>query len=300
MGNIVLMNAGIAGLKSACPQAQIDILAPSAFAEIMRANGNVDRIMPVAKREYFIEPWKLFNLIRDIRNREYELAINCSDVNSQSSTEAIYTLLSGAKVTAGWKMGRRRIFDVEVGRYSGTAHATQMYLLLFSGILGRKLVGSPFLELNTAQRLKQGPVAGINCGGRDSKRISMDVLLEIAGKIAATGVRVEFILGPHEDGLRRKMQQGLPSGCVLMPSMGLGRLATTIGGYSIFISSDTGPMHLAWALGVPTIAIFQDSEIEKFRPLSKNSLVVDGKQGIDVGRICEHVADTLRLNRVVK
>jgi ADP-heptose:LPS heptosyltransferase len=41
--------------------------------------------------------------------------------------------------------------------------------------------------------------------------------------------------------------------------------------YDLFISSDTGPMHLAWSLKVPVIAIFIDSELDKFQPLSPGS-----------------------------
>jgi len=298
MGNILLMNAGIAGLRKTFPSVQIDLLLPAAYAELMKGNENISNIIPVAKREYIIKPWALAGLLRDIRRRAYDLAINCSDVNSHSSTEAAYTILSRAKVTAGWKAGNGGLFDIEITPYVETLHATKMYTRLFSGIFECHIEGEPYFTGGSGSDNFDYPVIGINCGGRGPKRIPLKQFLTLGGRLAGAGVRVEYILGPDEEQLRSQLESRISQGCRLLPSMDLIELRKTILHYRAFVSSDTGPMHLAWISGIPTIALFIDSEIEKFRPLSPCSLAVDGSKGIDLDVIYRHLQSILNHTKV--
>jgi ADP-heptose:LPS heptosyltransferase len=301
LGNIILMNAGISGLRNAFPECAIDLLLPAAYAEIMAANKNITGIIAVAKREYIVKPWLLAGLLSEIRKRRYDIAINCSDVNSRSTTEAAYTLLSGAKITAGWKTGGRPINDIEVAPYADRIHASQMYKRLFSGIFGQAIDGDPFFRLDSRGSAGSAvPIVGVNCGGRGKKRIALDTMMAIGEKLDGQGVRVEFVLGPEEEHLRGHLANGLPGGCGLLPLMTLKDLMDRMGMYGAFISSDTGPMHLAWALGIPTVAIFVDSEAYKFGPLSKGSLTVDGRDGVDPTAICGHVVEVLGTAKAIK
>jgi ADP-heptose:LPS heptosyltransferase len=68
--------------------------------------------------------------------------------------------------------------------------------------------------------------------------------------------------------------------------------------YDIFISSDTGPMHLAWSLQVPVIAIFIDSEIDKFRPLSLGSEAVVADRDLSPRKIFEMAASILNTRKI--
>ncbi len=56
-------------------------------------------------------------------------------------------------------------------------------------------------------------------------------------------------------------------------------MAAVIERASIFISGDTGPMHVAEALGRPTVAIFLASDARVFGHQGKKSRVVTGKDG---------------------
>jgi ADP-heptose:LPS heptosyltransferase len=285
LGNIILMNSAISALGTKYPNLKIDLMLPAPFAEIMTANSHINAIIPVLKKEYITSPWKLAGLVNSIRRNKYDLAIDCSDVNSHSSSGAAYTLLSGAKVVAGWKMVNRRIFDIEVERYSEIIHATQMYEKLFSGVFGVKLEGQPYFDKNIST--DKADIIGINCGGRGPKRWPLGKFIEVGKIISTQGYKVNFILGPEENNLRISLQENLPNGCNLLPLMPLPALMKTMSSYRAFISSDTGPMHLAWCLGLPTIAIFIDSELDKFKPLSPGSVTIDIRSGIGPKEIAE-------------
>ncbi len=296
LGNIILMNSAISALGSKYPNLKIDLMLPAPYAEIMTANSHINAIIPVQKKEYFTRPWKLVRLVRSLRSAKYDLAIDCSDVNSHSSSGAAYALLSGAKVVAGWKSANRRIFDIEIKRYSDIVHATQMYLRLFSGVFGVMLDGDPYFDKIISAN--KGDIIGINCGGRGPKRWRLEKFIELGKELSVRGNPVDFILGPEEIALRADLQQNLPMGCRLLPLMPLPELMKTINSYKVFISSDTGPMHLAWCLGVPTIAIFIDSELEKFKPLSPGSVAIDMKNGIEPKEIAELVARIPKMGKV--
>merc|ERR1711964_90706 len=54
----------------------------------------------------------------------------------------------------------------------------------------------------------------------------------------------------------------------------LGQLAAYIEQCQLFIANDTGPMHMATALGVSTIGLFGPGNYHKFRPLGNNHTVI--------------------------
>jgi ADP-heptose:LPS heptosyltransferase len=297
LGNIVLMNSAISGLASSHPDIKIDLLLPAPYADVMAANSHINKIIPVYKREYISKPWKLAALLGKLRRNKYDLAIDCSDVNSHSSTSAAYAMLSGARLVAGWKMTDRRIFDIEVERYSEVVHATEMYVRLFSGIFDCALDGQPYFD-RIESAISSEPIVGINCGGRGPKRWPLESFIEVGRHLSQNGIKVEFILGPEEDKLRRSLQENLPDGCRLLPLLPLRSLMKAICNYRAFISSDTGPMHLAWCLRVPTIGIFIDSELEKFRPLSPGSVAVDGQKGITPKEIAGLAIGILKSGKV--
>jgi hypothetical protein len=54
-------------------------------------------------------------------------------------------------------------------------------------------------------------------------------------------------------------------------------LTAAISTTRMFISADTGPMHLASATPVPTVGLFQASDPTLYRPLKNNDLVIDAR-----------------------
>jgi len=293
IGNVIFLNSAIDALSVSLPETTIDLLLPAAYADLMARDPRIGQIIEVHKREYILRPWRLLALIRRLRKSEYDLAIDCSDVNSHSLTGAIYTLLSGARVTAGWKMGSDRIFEIEVPRYAETIHARDMIPRLLSGVFEMELSGDPFFKEGSKRSQNDRPIVGINCGGRGSKRWPLENFIELGSRLSDRGISIEFILGPDEGDLRTDLSEKLPSNGRLLPLMPIRKLKETISKYSVFVSSDSGPMHLAWTQAVPTIAIFLDSEIDKFKPLGAGSVALDAKSGITIGQVFDLVWEIL-------
>jgi ADP-heptose:LPS heptosyltransferase len=296
LGNIVLLNSAISALKSHFAGSEIDLLLPAKFAGIMEADRRINSVIPVYKKEYISKPWRLLGLLSNLRSREYDLAIDCSDVNSHSSMGATYTLLSGAAVTAGWEIGG--FFDLEAPRYSEAVHASEMYARLISGIFGKDLQGDPYFELDSKKSCSGKPLIGVNCGGRDNKKWSLESFIQLGEILSKKNISVEYILGPDEKDVRETLLRNLPPHCELLPLIPVEELRETFSRYSVFVTSDSGPMHVAWCLRVPVIAIFLSSEMEKFRPLSEGSVSIDGSGGLEPRKVSELVLGALNSRRI--
>jgi ADP-heptose:LPS heptosyltransferase len=167
-----------------------------------------------------------------------------------------------------------------------------MYLKLISGIFSREMKGNPFFE-EIDDTSKKPILVGINCGGRGSKRLPLDNFIELAKMLSDKNINSELILGPAENELRHGLEEKLPVNCNLLPLTPVNKLKETFNRYAVFVTSDTGPMHLAWALKIPVISIFLDSVIEKYRPLSEKSVVFDININFNVENVFHSIMDIL-------
>ena len=70
----------------------------------------------------------------------------------------------------------------------------------------------------------------------------------------------------------------------VLPPMALGDFAATVSACRLFISGDTGPMHIAAACGVPTVSVFLEDNVARYGYDDGKSrisvLVQDEAQGV--------------------
>ena len=65
----------------------------------------------------------------------------------------------------------------------------------------------------------------------------------------------------------------------------LRKFAAAVAQCELFVSCDSGPMHLACALGVRTIAIFQNNNFNRWGPPSHAAKIVHDPKGVSVGTV---------------
>src|SRR5439155_1621685 len=100
---------------------------------------------------------------------------------------------------------------------------------------------------------------------------------ELGRRLAQThGARLILFGSAAEHGLLRQIAGDLPSGRVLVPPPGLSIKMS--GGIlercHLFVGNDSGPMHVAAALGVPTVGIFGPGTPRRTRPTPRGGRVV--------------------------
>lgn len=110
----------------------------------------------------------------------------------------------------------------------------------------------------------------------------------------ADGVRPIVVWGPGEEGLARSVVAASGGGALLAPPTGLRLLAALSRRSSLFVGADTGPMHLAWAVGCPVVALFGPTDPRLNAPLGEGDVVLRAPGGRMAELDPEVVLDAVR------
>jgi lipopolysaccharide heptosyltransferase III len=134
----------------------------------------------------------------------------------------------------------------------GEINATQFYALQAESLGVRVVRRTPRLEI---PRLPSMPYAVIHpFSGSTKKNWPLDRYVELASQL---DLPAAFTAGPEES---------LPSGMAARRFDNLWDLATWLGNAAYYIGNDSGPTHLAAAVGTPTLAIFGPSDPRVWAP----------------------------------
>jgi ADP-heptose:LPS heptosyltransferase len=119
------------------------------------------------------------------------------------------------------------------------------------------LLGS--LGLSTARR----PLVGVHpSGGRTVKQWDPQRWAEVAARLEREFGATVVVTGSEADRpLAAAVARGLAGQAVdLTGRLGVGETLAVIAGLDLFLSPDTGPMHMACAVGTPSVAVFGPSD----------------------------------------
>ena len=140
---------------------------------------------------------------------------------------------------------------------------------------------TPPLKLYIKPKVFDKPTLGINAGATygSAKRWYPDRFAEVAKTFAD---RFDIIIfgGPNEVEMANEIEENLKTWQVknyinLAGKTTINELCANIGGCSLFITNDSGPMHVAAAYQVPTVAIFgptRDKETSQW--MNKKSIII--------------------------
>ena len=119
-------------------------------------------------------------------------------------------------------------------------------------------------------------MVGIHPGGSSfRKRWNESDFAEIADRIVAEYQgKILILRGPNEVDIERNILENINSSVICYVPESIRELASLIFGCELFICNDSGPMHIAAALNVPTVAIFGPTDHITWGPLSDQSTVV--------------------------
>jgi len=109
--------------------------------------------------------------------------------------------------------------------------------------------------------------------------------------------RLVVVWGPGEEELARSVVAASEGGALLAPATSLRLLAAMLRRASLFVGADTGPMHLAWAVGCPVVALFGPTDPRLNAPLGKGHRVFRASSGkmedLDPRAVLEGIQKTL-------
>lgn len=226
--------------------------------------------------------------IRTLKTRGFEEAI----VLPNSFRSAWLTFRAGIPIRWGYRGDlRSALLEPAVRRTSGLRHQHADYDRLLERLGATIPTAPPRLDPGeshrtaAAERLGNGrPMVGVFPGAEfgPSKRWPIESFAGVLRRLAETpALRVVVIAGPGEEELAESIRSGIePQPAVVGPDLDLAQLAGVLAQLDLLVTNDSGPMHVAAAVGTPCIALFGPTNPKRTAPAG------EGHRVLYTGRWC--------------
>ena len=104
-------------------------------------------------------------------------------------------------------------------------------------------------------------------------------------------VKVLLLWGPDEVHMARQIRDGSSGRALLAPPTDLHELAALLRRASLMVANDTGPLHLAAALGTPSLGLFGPTRAERNGPYGPHGRGLQSPDGTMAGLAPEMAVD---------
>lgn len=286
LGDVVLSLPALRAVRNKFPKAKISVLVGKTPSELVRLCGVADEVIPVDRVALRDGPKlrsiaQIFRLTRDIRRRSFELII---DLHSLPETN-ILGFISGAKHRL-YANRESRSLDLlsnvrpRPPKENKSKHVTHRYMDVLGplGIDGEpeKVLLAPeaadVMLVNATyfgSEASGGKLAGLFPGAGDPSRCwDLANYAQLAELLIESGYRPAVFLGPEEAAMKHDVLEKLPAGILILDKLSIPQLIAGISKLSVFISNDTGPLHLASAAGVPVVVLIDERAPVTYLPLN--------------------------------
>ena len=316
IGDTVLMTPCLQALKDWQPAVEISVVTEPAAAPVLEGHSLVDQLFVTTKALT-----SRISLTARLRSKGFDLAFNLHG----GSTAMFMTAMSGAKHTFGFRgqqgswllserapapdvlLGRKRIHSVEqqlaLLSCAGVPAPQQPRLSLAissdAGASARtKLIGA---GLSVAS-LTSGRFAIIAPGAAfESKRWGAREFASVIDHLNSRWQLESIIIaGPGQEHLAGEVASFSNSNPRVLSKASLAELKAVVGIFGrVFVGNDSGPMHIAAALGCPVVAVFGSSNPDVWHPWTGAAYrVLGGERGTADSNVRGSIA-TVREHEVI-
>lgn len=311
IGDVLLSTPVFRALRVAFPSARIAAVVNEGTEEMLSGNPDIDRVVIFRRssrnRGGMARLREEARFLSEIRSCRPDLAVQLTE----GDRGAILSLLSGARYRAGVAparaglFGKERIFTHLCPKPPPYRHAVlrDLDILTAAGIppadLSLRFVFSPRDREEAMRKAKgaglpeNGAFAVIQPTSRWTFKCWTDVgMAGIAAFLARKGIFPVMTSGPApEEAAMAERILGMSGveGALLAGSLSLKELGALVGSARLFMGVDSAPMHIAAAVGTPTVALFGPTGAYNWAPW----------EGIDWGYSPDRPAGTRHVGRHV-
>lgn len=294
MGDMLQATPMIAGLKQQYPDAKLTVLIEKQFQSICEGIKGIDSVLPIdlalvcqclaRERDGIVDAYKyLEEMIEDLRAREFDFCINMAS----SAYTALLLKILNIKDNRGWvsdEEGFRIISNpwtmlfaafiyhsnrdynsinlVDIFRCSADVYK-HPHSLVYDVPERAQGFAEKFLE--SEGLAGEGPIIAIQAGASQEKRqwlpqrfafLARELIEKLNARLIFTGSKSELKIIDAIFTHYRHPQMVCAAG-----KTDLGELAALLKKADVLITGDTGPMHLAVAVGTPVVSLFLASAL---------------------------------------
>ena len=273
LGDVVLTTPAIRAVRTHLPDAYVAMLVAKQSADVLRENPHLNEIITFDRLAKDKDTGEMLRVIRHLRERKFTVAI---DLQRKFRTELLM-YFSGATE----RVGKGRLCTVRV-QEQGNRHATAHYFDLLHA------VGIPAadqrLELFLAEPERIDAAKRLDIAGVSETALKVGLFPGAGWKLrewmperfAAIGDRLVaqfnanvFVFGGQKETelVQSVVDMMNAPATPFAGNLQIRQLAACIEQCDLFLTNDTGPMHIAAAVGTPTVSLFGPGNHIRFQPL---------------------------------
>lgn len=292
IGDIVVLLPFLENLRAAYPTARLILLANPTVLDLLKHQNFVDEIIPFTtpwssyfsrwhKYNPFSKRWiQLARTLFRLRRRKFSLALS----GRMDIRDNFLIWLIGARQRIGYAVGGGGLFltDVVVPDVN-RPHRSSVWLQLLRH-LGKKIESEiPQLRLSETEKMfaaaflrenqieEKQLVVGVHAGARiATRRWDMSNFVAVSALIESEfKAKILWFTDPANT----DESDRIPSSWIRV-ALPFGKFIAVLNRCNLLTCNDSGPMHLAAALGVPVVAVFGPTQPIWFGPLGPANRVV--------------------------
>ncbi len=289
IGDALNSTPALSALRNAYRDAHISVVLKPSGAEILYLNPHIDEVIVYDPDGLHSSLTAKLRFLSRLRAEDYDMAI----VLKNSSWCNFMSYASGARYRIGRKSERKSFsFTLTDGVRShdpkGTKHEVDRNMDL-ARLAGADDESSKlFLRLSEDERAwaqdfihnkgvdPASSLVGIHPGGSSFDKLwPAENFACVADQLAQEpGARIMLFSGPGEDALADGIRETMIHSSVCATGISLRQSAALIERCSLFICNDSGPMHIAAALKIPTVALFGPTDHVRWQPRNEKTVIV--------------------------
>jgi len=284
MGDMICATPAFRAIRETYPAADITLICSPINHDAVRSNPHVNRVIVFDKHKCR-NPFHLLNHVKSLRVTRPDLAFVLNSV-SYSVTSTALAVASGASLIVGNESApfgfdvTRKIYSLELPSFpkiDSNAILHNLAPLQAVGISTSDLstvVVSSTEEIELANKhladiSTNRPIWALHPGAGKPENIwPVERFADVADRAVQHGATLVVIQGPDDNEVIIRFKELVTEKVYYMPVTSVGVCGSILQQSERFICNDTGLMHLAGAIGVPSIALFGKTDPAIWAPIN--------------------------------
>ena len=286
-GDAVLLTPALRAIHQQFPQSELHLLVPEETVPIFAHLPWLNRVWAMPRKRGRSSLSQTLPVIRALRREQFDRS---ADFGS-NDRGAIASFLIGARDRLGWEetggfWGRRFCYTRRVRPETKMLHESAHLVQLLSGwnvLPPRSLEAEIYADPALAEAAKKMLPAenAIIChvaSSQPRKEWPLRHWAEFHRLAVRSGWDVVFTTarGEREQSLMHEFSKLAPEAIILPLITDLPLFLAVLKRAAVFVSGDTGPLHFAAGLGVPTISLYGPSSPERWAPIGPRHQLLTG------------------------
>ncbi len=275
IGNGLMLLPLLQAIRNRLPDSELHLLMHYPVAETIRmySKNLIDQFWPYHQKKLLNNPIRFFRWVTDLRAEQFDLIISSHNPDNFSLSQALLGRWCSPGILAGFRWGDSRDFyDVAINSSANKHYASSQldlwrYFAPDVSVEGSVLnvpeeqITALYRRLNL-EHVHNGVLFWIGATGKKvMSPETIDFIYKETVQIFNSSTVVA--LGPADHYMMAELSSDLCSK-ILIWDQPLPDTAAFFAGQKVFISADTGPAHLAAALGLPMLTVFLSSRSSQY------------------------------------